>query len=71
MQQKIRRQLHAVRSLSLDVGASREATSSDAVWRSLLGLGIGAGRYVVRIGRDGGAHGLGATYRFGLTAVFK
>ena len=58
-------------SLSLDLGLLREITTSDAVWRSLLGVGIGAGRYVVRIGRDGGAHGFGATYRFGLTAVFK
>jgi hypothetical protein len=58
-------------SLMLDGGVSREVTASDAIWRSLLGIGITAGRYVVRIGRDGGANGLGATYRFGLTAVFK
>jgi hypothetical protein len=58
-------------SLSLDVGATHEATASDDVWRSLLGVGIGAGRYSVRIGRDGGINGFGPTYRFGLTAVFK
>jgi hypothetical protein len=58
-------------SLMLDGGVSREVTPSDKVWRSLLGLGIAAGRYVVRIGRDGGTNGFGATYRFGLTAVFK
>ena len=58
-------------TLTVDVGATHEQTSSDAVWRSLLGVGIGAGRYVVRIGRDGGVNGFGATYRFGLTAVFK
>ncbi|HEY2806551.1 MAG TPA: hypothetical protein VGI92_11910 [Gemmatimonadales bacterium] len=58
-------------ALTLDAGASREETASDAVWRSLLGIGIAAGRYVVRIGRDGGVNAFGATYRFGLTALFK
>lgn len=58
-------------SLTLDLGAVREQTSTEGLWRSLLGIGIGTGRYVVRIGRDGGVNGFGATYRFGLTAVFK
>lgn len=58
-------------SLSLDVGAAQERTATDAVWRSRLGLGVGAGRYLVRIGRDGGVNDFGATYRFGLTAVFQ
>ncbi len=58
-------------ALTLDLGTAREAIASDTVWRTLLGIGIGMGRYVVRIGRDGGVNGFGATYRFGLTAVFK
>ena len=58
-------------SLLLDLGAAREQTAADVVWRSRLGLGIGAGRYTVRIARDGGVNDFGATYRFGLTAVFK
>ncbi len=58
-------------TFTLDAGAAHEVTTSDNVWRSLLGVGIAAGRYVVRIGRDGGVNAFGATYRFGLTAVFK
>jgi hypothetical protein len=58
-------------SLFLDLGAARENIATDVVWRSRLGLGIGAGRYTVRIARDGGVNDFGATYRFGLTAVFK
>jgi hypothetical protein len=58
-------------SLSLDYGAARERTAADLVWRSRLGLGVGAGRYTVRMARDGGVNDFGATYRFGLTAVFR
>jgi len=58
-------------SLYLDGGAARENIATDVVWRSRLSLGIGAGRYTVRIARDGGVNDFGATYRFGLTAVFR
>ena len=58
-------------SLSLDCGAARERTAADAVWRSRFGLGLGAGPYTVRLARDGGVNDFGATYRFGVTAVFK
>lgn len=58
-------------ALTVDLGGAREHTPVQSLWRSRLGVGIGAGRYTVRIGRDGGVNGFGATYRFGLTAVFQ
>jgi len=58
-------------TLFLDGGAARENIATDVVWRSRMSLGVGAGRYTVRIARDGGVNDFGATYRFGLTAVFK
>jgi len=57
-------------SLALDYGVAREATDVDTVWRSRLGVGISAGHFTIRIGRDGGVNGFGAAYRFGLTARF-
>jgi hypothetical protein len=57
------------RIAELDVGAAREYEAGTAVWRSRLGLAVGAGRYRVYLGVDGGVNAFGATYRFGLTAV--
>jgi len=59
------------RAFEIDVGAARESASGDAIWRSRLGAAVSAGRYRVQLGRDGGVHGLGATYRFGLAASFR
>lgn len=59
------------RSLALDFGAAHEAIGAESVWRSRGALTLGAGRYRVQVGRDGGAHGFGATYRFSLTAEFR
>lgn len=64
-------ELGLARVLTLDLGASREATASDVVWRSRFALGLGAGRYRIRIDRDGGVNGFGATYGFALTALFR
>ena len=58
-------------SLAVDAGVSGERAGGDAVWRSRLALAVGSGRFRIQIGRDGGVNGFGATYRFGLTAVFK
>jgi len=55
----------------VDAGAARETTAGTAVWRSRFGLAIGVGRYRVYLGRDGGVNDFGATYRFGLTAVWR
>ena len=54
----------------LDAGAAREAVAGEPLWRSRAGAAVTAGRYRVYVGRDGGANGFGATYRFGLAAVF-
>ncbi len=59
------------RSLALDVGAAHEAIGAEAVWRSRAAVTLGAGRYRVQVGRDGGVHDFGATYRFSLTAEFR
>lgn len=58
-------------ALALDAGASRERASDDGVWRSRLGVAVGSGAFRIQIARDGGVNEFGATYRFGLTAVFK
>ena len=58
-------------AFEVDVGAAREAVAGDAVWRSRFGAAVAAGRYRVCLGRDGGVHGFGATYRFGLAASFR
>ena len=52
----------------VDVGAAREETAGIEVWRSRLGISLSVGDYRVYLGRDGGANGFGATYRFGLAA---
>jgi hypothetical protein len=58
-------------ALDLDAGAARESVAGATVWRSRFGAALTAGRYHVYLGRDGGANGFGATYRFGLAAVLK
>ena len=58
-------------SFTLDYGAEHESTNVESVWRSRLGVGITAKQFTARIARDGGVHGFGATYSFGMTATFK
>lgn len=57
-------------AFEFDVGAAREEVAGEALWRSRAGAAVTAGRYRVYVGRDGGANGFGATYRFGLAAFF-
>ncbi len=59
------------RALALDLGAAHEAVGAESVWRSRAAVALGAGRYRVQVGRDGGVHEFGATYRFSLTAEFR
>ena len=59
------------RAFELDAGAARETTAGASVWRSRVGTAVSAGRYRVYVGRDGGANGFGATYRFGLLATLR
>jgi hypothetical protein len=54
-----------------DLGAARESTPSQTVWRSRLGVGVTAGRYRVRFGHDGGVNGFGGTWRFSLTVDLR
>lgn len=58
-------------ALALDLGAAREQSAGGNVWRSRSALGVTAGRYRVQVGRDGGANGFGATYRFGVAAMVR
>ena len=58
-------------SFVLDYGAEHEKNSVDSVWRSRLGLGVTAKQFTARLARDGGVHGFGATYSFGMTATFR
>jgi hypothetical protein len=58
-------------SFALDYGAEHESTNVESVWRSRLGVAITAKQFTARIARDGGVHGFGATYSFGMTAVFR
>jgi hypothetical protein len=59
------------RAFEFDAGAARESTAGASVWRSRVGAAVTAGRYRVYVGRDGGANGFGATYRFGLAATVR
>jgi hypothetical protein len=58
-------------SFALDYGAEYQSTNVESVWRSRLGVGITAKQFTARIARDGGVHGFGATYSFGMTATFR
>jgi hypothetical protein len=63
--------LNFSRILSLEAAAVRESVSGTSLWRSRFALGLGAARYRVEVGRDGGANDFGATWRFSLTAEFR
>jgi len=52
-------------------GAGYESAYGESTWRSRFGVALGAGSYRVEIGRDGGANGFGATWRFGLMGEFR
>lgn len=58
-------------AIEVDAGAAYEEIGDDPLWRSRLGLGVGAGRYRIVVARDGGVNGFGATYRFGLAAWLR
>jgi hypothetical protein len=52
-------------------GVARQSTFGTATTRMRLGLGLRYARYLVGVAREEGTAGLGATYQFMLTTVFR
>jgi hypothetical protein len=57
--------------LDLRAGVARQTGFGNTTTRTRLGLGVRSARYLVGVAREDGTAGLGATYQFLLTTVYK
>lgn len=57
--------------LELDLLVTREGGYGEAGWRPAGGVRLGIGRYRLTFAGDGGANGLGSSYRVGLEAQIR